>query len=207
MKLASSQDAILHRPITDQECSFQKPTENEFNFGSSIPDKNIVKQKKIHDDDHDGLPEYNIKNLIVNKLYDQCSDNNNFDSKPFFSHECNNSCKSYVDIIGGSLSTLNGNGDDKIRVSVKDCDCKENRKNRMLSQLNHLDNPISIVENRGYGADCKNNKLSNNSAERILTTKDLLSFALQIATGMVSSHWSGHLKFIFFIKFLGISIV
>lgn len=166
--------SLTKAPLTNatiaEDCSFRKPVESEFNFGSSIPEKNLIKQKNIHNVD-DTLPVC-IKNLIINKLYDECSDN--FDSKLILPHECGNSCKSYVDIIEEGYN-------DKVRISVKDCDCRENKKNKML---NYWDQTNSIVENPGYDSECKINKLTN-VPERTLTRKDLLSFALQIATGMV----------------------
>lgn len=165
--------SLSKAPKNADDSSFRKPIESEFNFGSSIPEKNLVKQKNIHMVDDDSSLPVCIKNLIINKLYDECSDN--FDSKQFVSIECGNSCKSYVDIIDDGHN-------DKIRINVKDCDCRENKKNKML---NYLDRPSSIVENPGYDAACKINKLGNIS-EQHLTKKDLLSFALQIATGMVS---------------------
>lgn len=156
-----------------EDCSFRKPIESELNFGSSIPEKNLVNQKNIHNvDDSNPL---GINNLRINKLYDECSDS--FDAKRCFTQECGNSCKSYVDIIEEGYN-------DKVKVSVRDCDCRENQKNKML---NYLDQRNSIVENRGYDGEFKTNKISFiPSSERILTRKDLLSFALQIATGMVS---------------------
>lgn len=143
-----------------EDCLFKKPIESEVNFGSSLPEKKIFKPKNIHTM-NESLPVC-IKNLIINKLYDECSDN--LDSKSFCTHDCGNTCKSYVDVIG-----------DKVVISGKNCDCKENRKNEML---NYLQQPISFVENRGYDVECP---------EKVLTMKDLLTFAVQIAKGMVSS--------------------
>lgn len=171
MKCSSPKAPITNDLVGDKECSFQKPLENEFNFGSSIPEKNLIKQKNIHNIDNDGVPELSIKNLIINKLYDECSDN--LDSKLLYTHECGNSCKSYVDIIDEGYNN-------KIKISVKDCDCRENKKNDLL---NYLDQPISIAENPGYDNEYHVNKFTNN---RTLTKRDLLSFSLQIATGMVS---------------------
>lgn len=153
------------------DCSFRKPSESEFNFGSSIAEKNSFKQKKFQNFD-ENIPVC-IKNLIINKLYDECSDN--FDSKKCFSHECGNSCKSYVDIIEEGY-------EDKVRISVKDCDCRENMKNKMF---NYADQKNSIVENPGYESESILDRSTKGSG-RTLTKKDLLSFALQIATGMVS---------------------
>lgn len=172
MKCSSSKIPFTNATIAE-DCSFRKPIESEFNFGSSIPEKNLVKQKNIHNID-DSLPVC-IENLIINKSYDQCSD-----PKKLF--ECGNSCKSYVDIIDEGY-------DDTIRINVKDCDCREN-KNKML---NYLEQPDSIVENPGYDTECKIGKVAN-SLERTLTRKDLLSFALQIATGMVSLNGNQKLK-------------
>lgn len=166
MKCPSPIVPVTNGSIADVDCSFRKPSESEFNFGSSLPEKHLIRQKNIHIVDNESVP---IKNLIINKLYDQCSDN--LDSKPMYSHECGNSCKSYVDIIGERFN-------DKVRISVRDCDCRENKKNRMLNYLEP-----SMVENPGYDNELK---INNNPSERTLTKKDLLSFALQIATGMVS---------------------
>lgn len=169
MKCSTDKTSRTNKANIAEDCSFRKPIESEFNFGSSIPEKNLMKQKNLHCID-DTLPVC-IKNLIINKLYDECSDN--FDSKQF--RVCGNSCKSYVDIIDEGYN-------DQVRISVQDCDCRENKKNKML---NYLDHSNLIVENPGYDRECKINKVTN-SSERTLTRKDLLSFALQIATGMVS---------------------
>lgn len=176
MKCSSTKAPVTNNLIGDKECSVQKPIESEFNFGSSILEKKLIKQKNIHNIDNDSVPDLSIKNLIINKLYDECSDNT--DSKRLYTHECDNSCKSYVDIIEEGYNN-------KIRISVKDCDCKENKKN---NSLNYLDQPISIAENPGYDNECNINKLTNNRTKCMLTNRDLLSFALQIATGMVSFH-------------------
>lgn len=170
MKCSSLSKAPFTNATIAEDCSFRKPIESEFNFGSSIPEKNLMKQKNIHNVD-DTIPVC-IKNLIINKLYDECRDN--FD---IFKRECGNSCKSYVDIIEEGFN-------DKVKISVKDCDCRENKKNKTL---NYLDPPNSIVENPGYDSECKIKKKTN-IPERNLTRRDLLSFALQIATGMVSGN-------------------
>ncbi|KAG4071503.1 hypothetical protein HA402_011657 [Bradysia odoriphaga] len=164
MKCSTSKASLTNVTIAE-DCSFQKPVESDVNFGSCIPEKNLIKQKNLHTVD-DSLP-VGIKNLIINKLYDECSDN--LKPKPLFTHNCGNSCKSYVDII-----------EDEIRVSVKDCDCRKNQKNKLLSYLDHGN---AFVENPGYDLQSKVNKPAHNS-ERVLTKKDLLSFALQIAKGM-----------------------
>ncbi len=143
-----------------EDCRFIKPVENELNFGSSIAEKNFFKHKNIHTVNDD--ISLCINNLIINKLYDESIDKK---------HHCGNTCKSYVDII-----------EDKVRISGKNCECRENQKNKML---NYLDLPNSIVENRGYDRECNLKQLPN-GPDRFLTNKDLLTFALQIATGMVS---------------------
>lgn len=165
MKCATSKVSLTNVSIAE-DCSFQKPVESDVNFGSCIPEKNLFKRKNIHTID-DSLP-VGIKNvIIINKLYDECSDNLK-PSKQLFTQHCDNACKSYVDII-----------EDEGRVSVKDCDCRNNQKNKILSYLeNHCN---SIVENPGYDMQSKLNKSTNNNSDRILMKKDLLSFALQVS--------------------------
>ncbi|KAJ6642246.1 Tyrosine-protein kinase receptor torso [Pseudolycoriella hygida] len=153
--------------IIAEDFSFRKPVESEINFGSSIPEKIVTKHKNVHN-----IASKCINNLVNNKLYDECNDH--FDTKQRFASECGNFCKSIVDIAQGVCN-------EKDRINVKDCECSQNRKNKMLD---HFYQRNSIVENPGYGTDCKFGKLAKNAPKRHLTTKDLLSFAYQIANGM-----------------------
>lgn len=143
-------------------------------------------------------PEKNIQNLIVNRLYNELSTENNNSkflemSKPF---TCNNSCKCRVEIISHGCTDTEPMK--RCTIKIEDCDCQPNgvaakEPTKML-----------LAENRGYEVltPGKNNakmngeqieQLKNYGNEdetpatkaRILKSIDLLNFAKQIASGMV----------------------
>lgn len=142
-------------------------------------------------------PEKNIQNLIVNKLYNELGTENNNNqsfemSKPF---TCNHSCKCRVEI--------KSRGDDvvgpttKCIIKIEDCDCQPS------DVLTVESDKVLFAENPGYGAvlptqnDTNEDKFeqtkllekddeAKSTGTRILKSIDLLNFAKQIASGMVS---------------------
>lgn len=143
--------------------------------------------------------EKNIQNLIVNRLYNELSTENNNSkplemSKPF---TCNNSCECRVEIIShGGTDTEPMK---RCTIKIEDCDCQPN------GVADKEPSKMLFAENRGYEVltPSKNNaKMSGERIEqmknygnedeapatkaRILKSIDLLNFAKQIASGMVS---------------------
>jgi hypothetical protein len=95
----------------------------------------------------------------------------------------------------------------KTRITISDCNCHamqksdKQQKEQISCNLHSKCDCLSTisVENRGYGelietTDTLTNFLNNNSVssretEDLINSKDLLSFAKQIASGMVSMRW------------------
>lgn len=131
-------------------------------------------------------PEPNIRNLIINRLYTECTtENNNKINKS----NCDSSCKCRVEIL---TNNENHYDERKCTIKVKDCDCGYNNSK--------IEEPTIILfaENHGYDSmltascqiisenpmDASFRKSRNRRNE--LSSTDLLMFAKQISTGMVS---------------------
>lgn len=152
-------------------------------------------------------PEPTIHNLIINKLYNECNiDNNNFNLNGTKQFMCNNSCKCYVEVLKRKYENGYANNGDvqrKCIIKIEDCDCQRTTENIGVDEPSVL----LFAENRGYDAlitmsDCKKgrnqtrnrgeNEHSINESNKKsmskginLRSEDLLSFAKQIASGMV----------------------
>lgn len=131
-------------------------------------------------------------------MYDRCSNDSN-DTKLNYRNSCNNSCKCQVEIITERLHSkskysaldLGGEKIETRTIKVNDCDCQQADK-----AMNNGNGTHHFVSNIGYeksNTDCdgETDSMVNGYAKVTVRMEDisccvLLSFAHQIANGMVS---------------------
>jgi tyrosine-protein kinase receptor torso len=177
----------------------EKSPENMFNFDTSLIEKDLTSYKTLCREDQSTIENDSPKsrpNLIVNRMYDEY---NIPVSEPTFA--CTNACKCQVDITNNNNNDDDTTGDsvddgdmvyknvrNKARLKISDCQCQ-------LAQPKAVDTPKggcnlhdtkcdclqpTVVVNKGYGIFFEENPNGNG----LLESKDLLSFAKQIASGM-----------------------
>jgi tyrosine-protein kinase receptor torso len=176
-----------------------KSPEHMFNFNTSLIEKDMTSYKTLCREDQSTTDNDSPKgrpNLIVNRMYD---DLNIPVSEPTW--QCTNACKCQVDITNNNNNNNNtdavGNDDagmayknvrNKTRLKISDCGCRPTQPKVVDSPKGTCNLhqgkcdcllPMTAV-NKGYGMFFDENPNEN----ELLDSKDLLSFAKQIASGM-----------------------